>query len=141
MIQALYWRCWRTKSNCSELANFEGTERQQQTLSVYSVVLCVLVGRRYNNKSSDTTQRRTVRQIFPTSAQDLVIHQSLPYSITHPVSTVTVAVITRKPGWRKGKRPTAVRAWRPATKKFTANQLSLQRESKIETRYSSPYPC
>jgi len=28
---------------------------------------------------------------------------------------------TRKPSWRKGKRATAVRVWRPLTKKSTAN--------------------
>jgi len=29
---------------------------------------------------------------------------------------------TRKPSWRKGKRVTAVRVWRPLAKKSTANQ-------------------
>ena len=29
---------------------------------------------------------------------------------------------TRKPSWRKGKRATAVRVWRPLAKKSTANQ-------------------
>ena len=32
-----------------------------------------------------------------------------------------VSVITRKPSWRKGKRATAVRVWRPLAKKSTAN--------------------
>ena len=32
------------------------------------------------------------------------------------------AVCTRKPGWRKGKRATAVRVWRILAKKSTANQ-------------------
>jgi len=30
--------------------------------------------------------------------------------------------VTRKPSWRKGKRATAVRVWRPIAKKSTANQ-------------------
>ena len=33
----------------------------------------------------------------------------------------TSRVTTRKPSWRKGKRATAVRVWRPTAKKSTAN--------------------
>jgi len=33
-----------------------------------------------------------------------------------------ITILSRKPSWRKGKRATAVRVWRPLTKKSIANQ-------------------
>jgi len=35
---------------------------------------------------------------------------------------LSLFLLTRKPSWRKGKRATAVRVWRPLAKKSTTNQ-------------------
>ena len=47
-----------------------------------------------------------------------------PIFIFSPLYSIRKLVIpvTRKPSWRRGKRATAVRVWRPLAKKSTANQ-------------------
>ena len=42
-------------------------------------------------------------------------------SMHNVIAETRLVIVTRKPSWRKGKRATAVRVWRPLAKKSTAN--------------------
>ena len=61
---------------------------------------------------------------WKTSSTKLEYHPKPPTTLPCSVAVLfgfATPWITRKPSWRKGKRATAVRVWRPLAKKSTAN--------------------
>jgi len=66
---------------------------------------CVTAEYLYNKKAVLSQGNRAMPQLFVAVIK--------PYGIYN--------MLTRKPSWRKGKRATAVRVWRPLAKKSTAN--------------------
>ena len=67
-----------------------------------------------------------VRYLLPTRRIKMIYFRSSLAIKTWPNKYSFWAIwqflsITRKPSWRKGKRATAVRVWRPLAKKSTAN--------------------